>query len=243
LVFDQAVGKSGSALEMAIPIVFFILAAMIALVDWVAVVYGTRRLEYFAKPGVMLALLAAIGFTSEFRGPMLWFGLGIIFSLAGDVFLMLRRERFIAGLVAFLLAHMAYLTGLLSRPPQITLAGGIVAILVGLTGIQLYRAIRSGLVRSNKEKLKLPVMVYAVFISLMLLVALLTLVSANEFWLPTAALLVSAGALLFYLSDAFLAWNRFVQPLGHARLRVIIPYHLGQALLILGAMLNFYRPG
>jgi hypothetical protein len=31
--------------------------------------------------------------------------------------------------------------------------------------------------------------------------------------------------------------------LKHARLRVIILYHLGQGLLILGALLNFYRPG
>ena len=224
-------------------IALFVLALIIALLDWMAVARGHKRLEYFAKPGVMLALLAAIGFSSGFQRPMLWFSLGVIFSLAGDVFLMLRRERFMAGLVAFLLAHVFYLAGLTSTAPQITLAGGIVAILVGLTGIQLYRAIRSGLVHSNQEQLKLPVMVYAIFISLMLLAALLTLVTSNEAWLPAAALLVSAGALLFYLSDTFLAWNRFVHPLRNARLRVIVPYHLGQALLILGAILNFYRPG
>jgi uncharacterized membrane protein YhhN len=227
---------------MTTPIVLIILAIIIALVDWVAVARSNKRLEYFAKPGVMLALVAAISFSNGFQGPLLWFGVGAIFSLAGDVFLMLRRERFMAGLVAFLLAHICYLVGLTSPPPQISLAGGIVAILVGLTGIQLYRSIRSGLTRSNKEKMKLPVMVYAIFISLMLLSALLTLVTANEVWLPAAALLVSAGALLFYLSDTFLAWNRFVQPLKHARLRVIVLYHLGQALLILGALLNFYRP-
>lgn len=222
---------------------FFILALIIAALDWMAVARNYKRLEYFAKPGVMLALLAAIGFSSGFQRPMLWFSLGVIFSLAGDVFLMLRRERFMAGLVAFLLAHVFYLIGLTSTAPQITLASGIVAILVGLTGIQLYQAIRIGLIHSNQEQLKLPVMVYAILISLMLVAALLTLVTTNDAWLPAAALLVCAGALLFYLSDTFLAWNRFVQPLRHARLRVIIPYHLGQALLILGAILNFYRPG
>lgn len=227
---------------MGILIALFILAIIIALVDWVAVARSDKRLEYFAKPGVMLVLLAAIGFSYGFQGPLLWFGLGVIFSLAGDVFLMLRRERFMAGLVAFLLAHICYLVGLTSSLPQISLASGIVALLVGLTGIQLYRSIRSGLIRSNKERMQLPVMVYAIFISLMLLAALLTLVTANEVWLPAAALLVSAGALLFYLSDTFLAWNRFVQPLKYARLRVIVLYHLGQALLILGALLNFYRP-
>jgi uncharacterized membrane protein YhhN len=228
---------------MAILMLLYILALFVALIDWVAVARADKRLEYFAKPGVMLVLLAAIGFSNGFRGPLLWFGVGVIFSLAGDVFLMLRRERFLAGLIAFLLAHVFYLVGLTSSPLQISLAGGIVAVLVGLTGIQLYRSIQAGLVRSHKENLKLPLLVYAIFISLMLLAALLTLVTANEVWLPNAALLVSAGALLFYLSDAFLAWNRFVTPLKHARLRVIVLYHLGQALLILGALLNFYRPG
>jgi uncharacterized membrane protein YhhN len=224
-------------------IVPFILALIIALIDWAAVARADKRLEYLAKPGVMLALLAAIGLNNGFQGPLLWFGLGVLFSLAGDIFLMLRRERFLAGLVAFLLAHIFYLVGLTSSPPQISLAGGIVAIVVGLTGWQLYRSVNAGLVRSNREQLKLPVMIYALFISLMLLAALLTLVTVNEVWLPVAALLVSAGALLFYLSDTFLAWNRFVTPLKHARLRVIILYHLGQGLLILGALLNFYRPG
>jgi alkenylglycerophosphocholine hydrolase len=228
---------------MVILIICFTLALIIASVDWVAVARMDKRLEYFAKPGVMLTLLAAIGFSAGFRGPLLWFGLGVIFSLAGDVFLMLRRERFMAGLVAFLLAHVFYLIGLCISPPQISLAGGIIAVLVGLTGFQLYRSIRSGLLRSNKGNLKLPVMVYATFISLMLLAALLTLVTANEVWLPAAALLVSAGALLFYLSDTLLAWNRFVRPLKRARLQVIVLYHLGQALLILGALLNFYKPG
>jgi uncharacterized membrane protein YhhN len=227
---------------MVVLIILFILAVILALVDWMAVARSDKRLEYFAKPGVMLALLAALVFGNGFQGPLLWFGLGVIFSLAGDVFLMLRRERFMAGLVAFLLAHISYLVGLTSSLPQISLAGGIVTLLVGLTGLQLYRSIHSGLNRSHKENMKLPVMVYAIFISLMLLAALLTLVTANEVWLPAAALLVSAGALFFYLSDTFLAWNRFVQPLKHARLRVIVLYHLGQAMLILGALLNFYRP-
>ena len=42
-----------------------------------------------------------------------------------------------------------------------------------------------------------------------------------------------AGALLFFYSDALLAWNRFVKPLGWGRFVNIIAYHSGQALLVL----------
>ena len=44
----------------------------------------------------------------------------------------------------------------------------------------------------------------------MLLSALLTL--AADTWQAGAAILVSAGALLFFLSDTLLAWNKFVTP-------------------------------
>lgn len=41
------------------------------------------------------------------------FLLALLFSLLGDIFLMLPRERFLAGLGAFLLAHLAYGWGFL----------------------------------------------------------------------------------------------------------------------------------
>ena len=41
-----------------------------------------------------------------------WFVAALALSLVGDVLLMLPRERFVGGLVAFLLAHLAYIVGL-----------------------------------------------------------------------------------------------------------------------------------
>lgn len=41
--------------------------------------------------------------------------LGLLCSLAGDIFLMLPGDRFIPGLVSFLLAHLAYIT---PSPPR-----------------------------------------------------------------------------------------------------------------------------
>ena len=72
---------------------FLILLLLVAEVDWVAVAKNWKKLEYIAKPAVMLILLGPLvgGFRSF---PLICFGLGIFFSLAGDVFLMISFARF-----------------------------------------------------------------------------------------------------------------------------------------------------
>jgi uncharacterized membrane protein YhhN len=41
------------------------------------------------------------------------------------------------------------------------------------------------------------------------------------------------GASLFYVSDALIAWNRFVRPLAFAPVAIMVTYHLAQAGLVL----------
>lgn len=213
------------------------IALVVAAVDWAAVAYQQRMLEYIAKPGVMLVLLAWMYQASEFNGTLVWFGLGLGFSMAGDIFLMLPRERFIAGLISFLLAHIAYIIGFIQTPPSMNLSGLLIAVIVVLTFLRIYIRIAAGLDASGNTSLKVPVLIYSLVISIMLFLALLTL--TGEAWQPGPALLVSAGALLFFLSDALLAWNKFVTPLRRGRLISIIPYHLGQILLTIGAVLHY----
>jgi uncharacterized membrane protein YhhN len=43
----------------------------------------------------------------------------------------------------------------------------------------------------------------------------------------------AVGAVLFYASDALIAWNRFVQPRPWMPLAIIVTYHVGQAALVL----------
>ncbi len=213
--------------------ILLIAALLCAVLDWVAVARQVKPLEYFAKPGVMVLLLGWLWLSSGFQDGLAWFALGLLFSMGGDIALMLPREQFIAGLVSFLLAHVAYLVGFTQGPLPLNYVSLALAVLVGLTASQVYRRVAGGLKASGQEKLKLPVLAYTAVISLMLLSALLTLVRPE--WAAQPALLVSSGALLFFISDGTLAWNKFVSPLPHGRLVVIITYHLGQMLIILGA--------
>jgi uncharacterized membrane protein YhhN len=228
------------------PFFFFGLAIAIGIVDWFAVARGWRRVEYVAKPATMLALLAFVGMNGGF-GPlgdsgttMLWFAVGLLFCLAGDVFLMLPKNFFIAGLIAFLTGHIFYIIGFNPlpplKPPQLLVAG-IVTLLVLLTSTQLYRRIAQGLEHGGNHKLKMPVLVYTLVISVMLISAIFTLLRGG--WKPFHSLAATAGAALFYLSDAILAWDRFVCPLPNGRVKNMITYHSGQFLLTLGAALHF----
>lgn len=210
----------------------------IAALDWIAVARQFKPLMYFAKPATMLVLLGWLWLVTGFQGITAWFALGLVFSLAGDVFLMLPREQFIAGLVSFLLAHLAYIVGFNLSPPPLALASLLVVIMVAIPGVQIFRRIREGLVTRGRQKLSLPVLLYSVVISVMLISALLTLVRPDAEWRPGPALLVSAGAFLFFISDTLLAWNKFVTDLPGGRTLVHITYHLGQYALITGVALN-----
>ncbi len=208
-----------------------------AALTWLASVKDWKKVIYIAKPGTMLALLAWLWQASHFQGPSIWFALALICSMAGDVFLMLPREQFIAGLIAFLLAHVAYTIGLMPTLPKSNFASFFVVLLVGITAFTLYRRIVAGLHESGQQKMKIPILIYTSAIGLMVTAALLTMVMHN--WNPWASLITSGGALFFLISDSWLAWDRFVAPLKNRNLRVITTYHLGQIGLVFGAVLNF----
>jgi uncharacterized membrane protein YhhN len=208
-----------------------------AILDWVAVAKQWKAVEIAAKPGVTLALLAWLWGVGGWQGHLVWFVIGLAFSLAGDVFLVLPREQFIAGLAAFLLAQIAYLVGFNDTLPPINLAGIAITFLVVITAVRLYQDIATGLAVSGLHTLKMPVLAYVAAISLMLISALLSMVRSE--WKAGDAWLVSTGAILFFISDAMLGWIKFVRPLRYGRLQVIITYHLGQALIVLGAAAHF----
>ncbi len=214
------------------------LVLLIAVLDWVADANGWRALEYLVKPGTIAALLAWMWQASRFYGPLRWFALGLAFSLVGDVLLILPADMFIFGLIAFLLAHLAYVAGFNTQMPPLKATSLALALGVGTITALVFREINAGLTAQGSDDLRLPVLIYTIVIAVMLLSALLTWVRPE--WDRRAALMVSVGAALFFLSDTLLAYNKFVSPLSWS-LTVIITYHIGQAGLAMGAVMHFRR--
>jgi uncharacterized membrane protein YhhN len=209
----------------------------IACLDWLALARGWVRIDYLAKPGAMLTLIAWLWlYVQPNPGTLaVWISIGLIFSLIGDVLLMLPHEQFIGGLIAFFISHLVYILALNPTFPPLNGPVLALALVVSILWWVVIRPIRTGLFSSNKEKLVPPILAYTLVISLMMLSAWITVL--RDGWPLLAAVLIASGATSFFLSDLLLAWNRFVRPIRSARFYVRILYHLGQIALTAGAAL------
>jgi len=219
-------------------IILLFLALAFAALETLALSKNLPNLERVAKPAVMVCLFAWLYLSTGLQGNMLWFGLGILFSLIGDVLLMLSVDRFfVFGLLAFLVAHVLYIVGF---QDQFASASGSSLLLVVILAVSVMRVIRRivGAMRAKgMNRLVIPVVVYSIVISVMLFAAMSTIF--DPAWSTSAAFFVSVGAFLFYMSDIILAWNKFVAPIKNGRMINIGLYHLGQIGLIAGIISQF----
>jgi uncharacterized membrane protein YhhN len=140
--------------------------------------------------------------------------------MAGDIFLMLPSDLFVAGLASFLLAHLFYVVALamLGIGPAGVAVGVVIAIVAALV---IGRRIVSGATGIDPA-LRLPVIAYMGAISCMVIFAF-----------GTGSLVAMGGAVLFFVSDAVLGWTRFVHEFPRSRQVVMVTYHLGQVGLVL----------
>jgi uncharacterized membrane protein YhhN len=193
-----------------------------AVADWMAVGTDKRPAEYVLKPLTMVVLIAATLAIDPVDDAMkVVFIAALAFSLAGDIFLMLPRNLFVAGLASFLVGHICYIAGLQLRGQYgvwFVVGLVIVVLTVGTIGLRIIRAVR----RSDEPAMAVPVTAYVAVISFML---------ASAF--GTRNLFAIVGAGLFYASDALIAWGRFVDPKPWGRVAVMVTYHLGQIGLVL----------
>lgn len=206
--------------------VLFLLVVLPAVVDWIAVARDDLRLERIAKPATIAVLIVAtaVGWSGEFDQTFAATMVALVLSLAGDLFLIGDRDRFLPGLMCFFAAHVAYIVafgGAVLSPYSVFLGTTLVLI-----GGPLYLAIRTGLRRGGKPELIFPVLAYVTVISLMVLSALTAPGAAG--WGRGSIIAAAVGALLFYCSDALIGIHRFVRELSWARVAIMVTYHLGQ---------------
>jgi uncharacterized membrane protein YhhN len=208
----------------ALATVLVVATLAVAAADWWAVARDRRPVEYVLKPLTMVALIgAALALDPVSDTARLFMVAGLVCSLAGDVFLMLHERFFLGGLVSFLLGHVMYVVALLQlgiEPPMLFVGVVLVLVASALVGSRVVRGSAD-----TDQRLPVPVAVYMAVISLMVVSAFGTLIP-----------LAIAGALLFYVSDAVLGWNRFVSPIPNGRLIIMTTYHLGQVGLVLALL-------
>lgn len=218
--------------------IWLMLALVFAALEALALRRGWDKLEYVVKPAVMVCLFVWLYLSTGLQGLTLWFGLGILFSLAGDVLLMISLDRmFIFGLASFLFAHISYLIGFQNELMTVSFWSVLLLAIIAVNAVRLMRRLVSAMRAGGQSRLIGPVLLYSTVITVMLYAAMTTL--SNPAWKAGASLLVGLGAFLFYISDLILAWNKFVAPIQNGRILNIAAYHLGQIGLIAGVIVQY----
>lgn len=208
-------------------VALFVAAAAVAVLDWVAVEQRFFRIEYLAKP-LVLALLLASAVAGGADG---WLVAALGCGLVGDVALLVADDRsttvqpaFVLGLGAFLVGHACYLVAFVrfGVTGVDVLAGALVA--AGIATLALPAVLR-GAARAAGTPFAAVVAAYAAALAAMAMLGV-----------GTGLLLTALGAQLFLVSDVVLARERFVARMPHGPLAVIVTYHLGQGLILLGLL-------
>lgn len=212
--------------------VLFTLAGLVAIGDWIAVARGRSALEALAKPLVLILLLIAVASADLGRAkPEIVLGLGL--GLIGDIALLFSDSEdtsdpadaaFVTGLAAFLAGHVAYAVAFLrAGVSQWQLLAGILVV-AGTSALVSPRILRAAR-RAGGDGLAGTVAVYSTVLAVMAALAV-----------GTGAVATAIGGVLFVLSDATLAWDRFHQRLLRGPVIVAVTYHLAQFLIVLGLL-------
>ncbi len=187
--------------------------------------------HYITKPSLLIALIFYFYSQSNALGPKtrLITLLALVFSLLGDVLLMLvdiSPHYFMFGLISFLVAHVCYcLVFLIYRNPYIN-SLGVSAILCSYAFGFFY------LLKDGLGNLLIPVIVYMIVILMMVMTAFLRQKKVPK----KSFILVFLGALLFVISDSVLALNKFYMPLKYSNISIMLTYALAQYFIVLGLL-------
>lgn len=201
--------------------------ALICLIHIWSIDKKNRTIFYVSKatPIFLMAVLVFSHSSQLNHSYALYIGAGLLLSSIGDLFLMHPKDKFIEGLSAFFLAHVAY-----------TLAFCIaVDTSFHLTTLSLLTAL--GVITylfllPSLGEMKLPVAVYCIAILAMAW-------GAIEFWSASPYInagYAAVGAIVFIISDLVLAIDRFRSSSAFSRHVIMVTYYTAQSLLTLSVI-------
>ncbi|NAX21897.1 lysoplasmalogenase [Vibrio sp. V39_P1S14PM300] len=197
-----------------------------ALIHILSIDRGPKWIFYLSKPTPIVLMMAVI-FHSDIAslGYAQWILAGLALSAIGDVFLMHPKDKFVPGLLSFLLAHIAYAIGFSEfANPQIT---HWMPILLLCSGVIVFLFLLP-----NLGNMAIPVAFYILVIMVMTWCAM-------EYWHDIgsqSASLAMMGAFIFMLSDLVLAIDRFRSTSKFSRHVIMVTYYTAQALITLSAV-------
>lgn len=193
---------------------------------------GQDEIAWYLKP-VLLPFLILEAYSSEnFKTKNLLLS-ALAFSWIGDIILMFADKGelyFIFGLVSFLIAHIIFILLFTKQEKENTTTNKLFWVGLIIVGIYLFGML--SLLYPSLDDLKIPVTVYAITISTMLLMA----IKGYFNWSKPSNLTVLLGALIFVSSDSILAINKFHSELPKSGFLIMITYIVAQFLITKGIL-------
>lgn len=193
-------------------IVAFVATAVLAIANWYSRWRVRPRLELLSKP---LTTIGAIAVAALADGPHAATVVGVValtLCLVGDVALLPAVDQFIAGLAAFLLAHVALIVMFAQRGfdrwPLAGVAIAFCALLVGTVAVPIVRG-------ATVKGMGIPVRAYLAVICAMTIAG----------W-ATGNWLIMLGTAAFIISDTILGWGQFVAERSWMHLAIMVTYHV-----------------
>jgi len=159
----------------------------------------------------------------------------LLFSMAGDVFLMPYYNIFLFGLASFLVAHIFYIVAFLKGNKLLegikknkALVMFLILAYLGLIFVLVSNMLSSG----TDTVMIVAVVVYASVITVMVVSTMA--MYGNDTSIQSKLMMV--GAMLFMFSDSVIAINKFVLEIPLSGLFIMVTYTLAQWLITLGAI-------
>jgi len=213
--------------------------AIIFFAELIALTNDLKEIRLITKPLITISLMLFLYFTikrkSRFTSKIIT---GLFFSLLGDIFLMFVHTNelyFMLGLGAFLIAHLFYIAAFyLDSTNKMEVQQRYILpifMVFGFFCLSYYYMLRPYL-----GSMHIPVLVYSFVITMMGITAALRYGKTNlkSFnW-------VLIGAILFIVSDAILAYNKFVERMEIGDLLVMTTYMLAQFFITIGTVERKY---
>jgi uncharacterized membrane protein YhhN len=213
--------------------IFSLLFFVALAVDLCGILLSNREIQLVSKPVIVPALILMFLFQTYNQKSWLakWILLALFFSWVGDVLLMFDGSDplfFILGLSSFLIAHVFYIIffhQLRVRQQIRSNAWLMVAVVIYYAALMYWLSPYLG-------DMALPVRIYGIVISFMLMLALHMSRSGDR----ASGRLLIAGAVLFVISDTLLAINKFYGAFEYAGVLIMITYGFAQYFLVNGAL-------
>jgi len=215
--------------------IFSFIFALIYIIQLYAESDGNIQLRNFSKPLIVITLLVWQFLSTNLKGRFhKRIFTGLIFALAGDVFLMLQGGHpafFMYGLIAFLFCHIFYIRAFtLDHKSNPNLKNSFFLWAVGaliIFCVSLFFYLQPYL-----GAMQFAVLIYAIMITFMAIMAVNRYGKVNIF----SYKLILSGALFFLLSDAILAVNKFAQLIPQAGTLIMATYMIAQYLIVYGTV-------